>query len=35
LREERVLLTGDRAIAEAFPSWLALSPFAAEPRMVA
>jgi DNA-binding HxlR family transcriptional regulator len=35
LREERVLLTGDRAIAEAFPSWLALSPFAGERRMVA
>jgi DNA-binding HxlR family transcriptional regulator len=35
LRDERVLLTGDRAIAEAFPSWLALSPFAAEERMVA
>ena len=35
LRDERVLLTGDRGIAAAFPSWLALSPFAAEQRMVA
>lgn len=35
LRDERILLTGDRVIAEAFPSWLALSPFAAQPRKVA
>ena len=35
VEDERVLLTGDRKSAEAFPSWLALSPFAAEPRMVA
>jgi hypothetical protein len=35
LDDERVLLTGDREIARAFPSWLALSPFALEPRMMA
>jgi DNA-binding HxlR family transcriptional regulator len=35
VHDERVLLTGDREIARAFPSWLALSPFAPEPRMVA
>jgi len=35
LHDERVLLTGDREIARAFPSWLALSPFAPEQRMVA
>jgi hypothetical protein len=35
LDDERVLMTGDREIARAFPSWLALSPFAPEQRMVA
>jgi DNA-binding HxlR family transcriptional regulator len=35
VRDERVLLTGDRGIADVFPSWLALSPFASEQRMVA
>lgn len=35
LREERVLLVGDQGIARAFPSWLALSPFAGVERAVA
>jgi DNA-binding HxlR family transcriptional regulator len=35
LRAGRMRLTGDSALAEAIPVWLGLSPFAAEPRMVA
>lgn len=32
--EERLLLTGERALADTMAAWLGLSPFAGEPRMV-
>lgn len=35
LRDDRVMLTGDSRLADAFPSWLGLSPFASVQRMVA
>ena len=35
LREERMILTGDRQLADSIESWLGLSPFAKVPKLVA